>query len=102
MPRGRPTRSQIRQNIVEILYFMEKAYGYEIYKVYRQIFNPCTMKSIYYHLSKGVTTKEFKVSEIRQETGEFSWGNSVEKIYYALGPNARPTMMPNVKNFLKK
>jgi len=53
MPKGRPVKSEIRQNIVEILYFMKQGYGYEIYKVYVAIFPKVTMRSIYYHLRKG-------------------------------------------------
>lgn len=99
MPRGRPNKSQIRQNIIEILYFKGKEYGYNIYKIYMEIFHPCTQKSIYYHLAKGVQTKEFKVSEIRTETGDFSWGSSVEKIYYELGPAANPKVLKEVKDY---
>ena len=32
MARGRPVKSLIRQNVVEILYIMGKGYGYDIYK----------------------------------------------------------------------
>ncbi len=99
MPRGRPVKSQIRQNVVEILYFMKKGYGYEIYKVYKELFPACTQKSIYYHLAKGVTTKEFQVAEIKKETGNFSWGTTVEKIYYELAENAAPLMSQRVKKY---
>ena len=47
MPRGRPIKSAIRQNVVEILYFLKKGYGYDIYKAYRDIFPAVTMRSIY-------------------------------------------------------
>ena len=56
MPKGRPVKSEIRQNIVEILYFMKQGYGYEIYKAYVKIFPKVTMRSIYYHLKKGNKT----------------------------------------------
>lgn len=102
MPRGRPTKSQIRQNIVELLYFMHKAYGYEIYKTYLELFPHCVQKSVYYHLSKGIMTKEFVVNEIRQEKGEYSWGSTVEKIYYELGPKAKPTMPIHIKEYFDK
>ena len=32
--RGRPVKSAIRQNIIEILNFIKRGYGYEIYKIY--------------------------------------------------------------------
>ncbi len=99
--RGRPVKSQIRQNIVDILYFLGEGYGYEIYKIYREVFPKCTQKSIYYHLKKGVALGEFIVKKIEKEKGEFSWGSEVEKTYYSLGPNAKPTMNPQVKEVVE-
>lgn len=99
MPRGRPTKSQIRQNIVEILYFMKQGHGYDIFKKYKSIFPAVTMRVIYYHLKKGTDLGEFKVHEIKKEEGNYSWGNSVEKIYYALGDKAKPAMDTRVKDF---
>ena len=99
--RGRPVKSPIRQNVVEVLYFMGEGYGYEIYKIYREIFPKCTQKSIYYHLKKGVSTGEFIVKKIEKEKGDFSWGSEVEKKYYALGPNAKPKIDKNVKEVVE-
>ena len=90
MKRGRPVKSTIRQNIVTILSFIQQGYGYDIYKIYRDVFPHCTQKSIYYHLKKGIATGEFVVQKIEKEKGNFSWGSEVEKIYYALGPSAHP------------
>lgn len=101
MPRGRPVKSQIRQNIVEILYFMKKGYGYDIFKMYKSIFPLVTMRVIYYHLKKGTDLNEFKVHEIKKEEGDYSWGNYVEKIYYALGDNAKPLIDTRVKEFFE-
>ena len=50
--KGRPVESAIRQRIIEILYFLKEGYGYDIYKIYRDIFPHVTMRSIYYHLNK--------------------------------------------------
>ena len=46
------------------------------------------MRSIYYHLKKGLETNEFVTHKIVNEPGDFSWGPSAEKIYYSLGKNA--------------
>lgn len=102
MSRGRPLKSEIRQNIIEILYFMKKGYGYDIFKAYSQIFPKVTMRSIYYHLNKGSETGEFKVHEIKKEKGEYSWGSEAEKIFYALGKNASPKINLRVKEFFDK
>lgn len=96
---GRPVKSNIRQNIVEILYFMKFGYGYDIYKNYVALFPKVTMRSIYYHLRKGVSLGEFKVEKIQKEKGVYSWGAEAEKIYYALGPNAKPTCSDKIKEF---
>ena len=102
MTRGRPIESQIRQNIIEILYFMKTGYGYEISKAYMQIFPRVTRRSIYYHLKKGLQTEEFKVGEIRKEHGNYSWGGEVEKVYYTLGEVAKPKIDERVKKFFEK
>jgi len=102
MKRGRPIGSLIRQNIIEILYFMKKATGYDIHKAYKEIFPKVTLRVIYYHLKKGISLEEFKVSKIEKEKGEYSWGDEVEKTYYVLGAKAKPTMDERVKNYFEK
>lgn len=101
MAKGRPVKSEIRQNIVEILFFMKQGYGYEIYKVYVAIFPKVTMRSIYYHLRKGVDLNEFKISKIEKEKGDYSWGGEAEKIYYSLGDNAKPLVNEKVKEYFE-
>jgi hypothetical protein len=102
MPRGRPIQSKIRQNIVEILFFMKKGYGYNIFKVYKEIFPKVTMRVIYYHMKKGVETGEFKVEEIKSEKGDYSWGERAEKVYYSLGKNAKPSGDRRVEKYFSK
>lgn len=97
--RGRPVASNIRQNIVEILYVMGEGYGYDIYKAYSVLFPKATMRSVYYNLKKGIALEEFKISQVKVEKGDYSWGKTVEKIYYALGPNAKPLMNPEVRKY---
>ena len=102
MKRGRPLKSMIRQNIVEILYFLGEGYAYDIYKIYIQLFPKVTMRSIYYHLKKGVDIQEFVVKDIKKEKGDYSWGSEAEKIYYSLGPSASPRMLLRIKEFFDK
>lgn len=101
MPKGRPIKSEIRENIIEILFLMKQGYGYEIYKVYVEIFPKVTMRSIYYHLKKGTALEEFKVEKIQKEKGDYSWGGEAEKIYYALGPKAKPTSNNKVREYFE-
>lgn len=102
MPRGRPIKSEIRQNIVEILYYMKLGYGYEVYKAYREIFPKATMRVIYYHLRKGVDLEEFKIEKVEKEKGDYSWGGEAEKTYYALGKKAEVKGDDRVKDFFSK
>lgn len=90
MKKGRPPQSQIRQNMIEILYVLGSAYGYHISKIYQQLFAPVTRRVIYYHLRKGIELGEFEIDRVEHEKGEFSWGTIAEKTYYKLGKNAKP------------
>ena len=81
---------------------MKEGYGYEIYKAYVAIFPKVTMRSIYYHLRKGVDLNEFKVSKVEKEKGEYSWGPEAEKIYYSLENNAKPVGNEKAKEYFEK
>ena len=100
--RGRPLGSEVRQNIIDILYHMGKAYGYEIHKVYKELFAPVTLRSIYYHLKKGLDLGIFRVEKVEAEKGDYSWGTTVEKTYYSLTDQANPRPRKEIKEFLDK
>ncbi len=101
MRRGRPPKSMVRQNIVELIYFLKRSSGYDIYKVYREIFPQVTLRNIYYHLKKGLSLGEFEIESIKKVKGSCSWGSETEKIFYKLGKNAHPAGDPRVKKFLE-
>ena len=84
------------------MHFLGEGYAYNVFKIYREIFPSVTMRSIYYHMKKGVVLQEFKLTQIKKEEGEYSWGNHAEKIYYELGPNASPLIDPRVKEYFDK
>jgi hypothetical protein len=100
--RGRPCHSEIRQNIVELLFFFKSCHGYELYKHYCEVFPDVAMRSIYYHLKKGVKLDEFAVDKVVREKGEFSWGTEAEKIYYSNGPNAAPKGNSLAKEYFER
>jgi hypothetical protein len=100
--RGRPLGSQVRQNIAEILFFAKKAYGYDMYRHYCEIFPKVTLRLIYYHLKKGTAAGEFEIHEVKREEGDYSWGPSAEKTYYSLGKNAKPTADKKVASYFSK
>lgn len=98
----RKRTSNIRQNVVEILYYLHSGHGYRVSKIYNMIFPEVSQRLIYYHLRRGIQTKEIEIKERKQEFGDFSWGSTVEKIVYALGPLAFPKGNLRVKEFLEK
>lgn len=100
--RGRPVGSEIRQNIMEILFHMKSACGYDIYKKYIEIFPKASQRSIYYHLNKGAKLKEFTVDRVVKEKGDFSWGSTAEKVYYKLGENASVKGSKRVEKFFRR
>lgn len=87
---ARPFKSRIRQNIVEVLNLLRSGYGYEIFKIYREVFPSATMRSIYYNLKTGTGLGEFRVERVEKSKGDYSWGGEAEKIIYALGDKAQP------------
>lgn len=100
--RGRPTKSVIRERILQLLKMKPESYGYEIYKNYVGIFGAVHMRSIYYHLKKGVALGEIELTEIKDEKGDYSWGDKAERIYYCLGPQGRASISPEVKTYYSK
>lgn len=101
MRRGRPVGSAVRQNILEILNALGRAHGYQIYKIYKDLFPKVTLRVIYYHLRKGVELGELELEKVEKEKGDYSWGTEAEKIYYRLGPKARITGDDRVKTYLE-
>lgn len=101
MGRGRPVGSPVRQNIVEILYYLGKAHGYELHKIYVEIYGKVSLRNIYYHLRKGQDIGIFKVASIEKEDGEYSWGTKAEKTYYAISEQAKPSGDERVKVFIE-
>ena len=88
---GRKPKSQIRDEMVELLYFLKEAYGYELYKKYCKVYDKkVSMRSIYYHLNKGVELGVFNLKEIRDVKGDFSWGSGAKQVIFQLGMSATP------------
>ncbi|MBR9676346.1 hypothetical protein GOV05_05030 [Candidatus Woesearchaeota archaeon] len=100
--KGRPRGSGIRDNIIEILYFLKKGYGYEIHKIYSAVFGKVTQRSIYYNLQKGLSIGEFELVEVKKEKGDYSWGETTTKNIYKLGKNSNPRIDVRVKKYLEK
>lgn len=100
--RGRPASSPIRENLVELIFFIRASYGYDLYKKYIKVFDQkVSMRSIYYHLNKGVELGEFRIQKIEEVKGDYSWGDQVKRIVFSLGPNANPRKSEAVFNKIK-
>ncbi|MBT3408014.1 hypothetical protein HOK68_03555 [Candidatus Woesearchaeota archaeon] len=97
--RGRPKGSKIRQNVINILYFYSPLTGYDIFKKYIKIYGRVTSRSIYYHLKYGTNIGDFEINKIINEKGNFSWGESSQKIYYNLTGGAIADIDDNIKDY---
>ena len=82
--RGRPARSIIRDNLAKILFVVGECYGYRAFLIYRRVFGPVSIRSIYYNLDKGVLLEEFEIVRTERAEGTFSWGKISDRNYYAL------------------
>lgn len=87
---------------MEILYFAKSGYGYELFKTYIELYPKTTMRSIYYHLNKGLQTGEFRIDKITKAKGEYSWGSEAEKKIYALGEKAAPKIDKKARDYFSK
>lgn len=88
---GRKPKSDIRDEMVELLYHLKEAYGYDLYKKYCKVYDKkVSMRSIYYHLNKGVELGIFNLKEVRDVKGDFSWGSGAKQVIFQLGTNATP------------
>lgn len=99
--RGRPTKSQIRENLIELLHHIKESYGYDLYKKYVDVFEQkVSIRSVYYHLNKGVELGEFVIRNVEHVAGDYSWGDQVKRVVFSLGPNAQPKNSPVVAHRL--
>ena len=89
MRQGRPTRSVVRENIIEILSNLKEGYGYQIYKEYLQHYPKTTLRNIYYHLKKGVLLKELEIAKKDKLQKPNSWGADTEVTFYKLSINTK-------------
>jgi hypothetical protein len=88
MARGRPVKTEIREKLTSLLIHTNSAYGYELYRLYKEVFGPVSLRNIYYNLKKGALLGEFIIVEAKREPGQFTWGSESEHIYYTTGPHA--------------
>jgi len=86
--RGRPVKSVIRDRMQQIVDALGTAYGYEIYKIYKEVFEPVSVRSMYYHLKRGLALGEFKLAGTKSVQGPFTWGRESTHTYYTLGDSA--------------
>lgn len=94
---ARPPRSKVRDQLAEILYIAGKLTAYDAHKHFCKLFGSATQRNIYYQLRRGVDMGIFRVEEIVDEQGEYSWGPSARKVYYELTPSASPQLNTKVK-----
>ena len=60
--KGRPTRSIIRDNLINLIKTNPGLAGYDYFKLYLSYYPKCTLRSIYYHLDKAVSLGDLTYS----------------------------------------
>ena len=100
MVRGKKPGSAVRQHMVDILARLGSASGYDIYKVYRELFPKCTLRLMYYHLKKGVALGEFTIDKVEKVEGKYSWGTTAEKTLYCIGQKAHPNPDKRIQEYV--
>ncbi len=84
--KGRPVGNKMRKQIGVLLDKINYSYGYEIYKLYKELFGDTKIRNIYYNLKKGVLEGEYVLIEVKKELGNYTWGGETERVYYTTGP----------------
>lgn len=98
---GRPVKSLIRERMQQVVDALGASYGYEIFKVYREAFAPISVRSMYYHLNKGISIGEFEAIGEKKEKGIYTWGDLTMRKYYILGPSATEKADNDLHNVIK-
>ena len=100
--KGRPFKSNTRQNIEKILATMGMGYGYLVYKIYRKAYEKTSLRNIYYHLHTGVKLGEFIEIGSEEGKGDYTWGGKTERKIYTRGPNASQEKDPKAEEVMKE
>lgn len=98
----RKPKSIIRENIKKILSVVEEINGYDLYKIYIEVYPKVTMRSIYYNLTKGQELNEFKIKRVIEEEGDFSWGSTSRKVFYKINTVDVPMILNREKSQIIK
>ncbi|MFO7872169.1 MAG: hypothetical protein R6U26_00830 [Candidatus Undinarchaeales archaeon] len=101
MGRGRPPNSPVRDRMQMIVDALGVTYGYEIHKAYEEIFEPIELRSMYYHLKKGVELNQFEEVGVEKVKGPFTWGDVSIRKYYILGPEAEKRATAEVQKVIE-
>ena len=99
---GRPPRSIVRERLAEMLFIVGKLTAYDAHKHYVQLFSPATQRNVYYQLRRGVDIGIFKIADVVEEPGEYSWGPTTRKVYFELSKTATPQFNKHIKNYFEE
>ncbi len=101
MPQGRPSKSVVRDRLVEMLFIAGRLTAYEAHKHYLRLFGKASQRNIYYQLQKGEAQGIFS-KEVVVEKGEYTWGATAQKTYYSLTSQARPQINKEVRDYFQE
>jgi len=98
MGRGRPSRSIVRDRLVEMIFVVGKLTAYEAHKHYIRLFGKASQRNIYYQLEKGEVIDIFS-KQVVDEEGTYTWGTTAQKVYYSLTKDAKPQINKEVRDY---
>ena len=100
--RGRPLKSVVRDRLKEMLYIAGSLTAYEAHKYYINLFSKASQRNIYYQLQKGVDIGMFKIYEVVEEKGNYSWGPISRKVYYELADREGATINESIQEYFQE
>lgn len=98
MGKGRPSKSVVRDRLVEMLFIVGSMTAYDAYKHYLKLFGNVSQRNVYYQLERGEALGIFS-RDVVTEQGEYTWGSSAKKVYYSLTDKAKPHINKDVRDY---
>ncbi len=97
---GRPSKSVVRDNLMELLFVFGKLTAYDAHKHYIKLFAKTSRRNVYYQLQKGCDTGLFDKEQVT-EKGDYSWGTESKKVYYTLKTKEGLQLNKNIVDYYK-
>lgn len=92
----------MREHLKEILFVGGAMTAYDAYKHYIKLFAKTSQRNVYYQLERGVELNLFELEIIKDEKGDYSWGDTATKKYFRLAKDVNPNFSKEVRNYFNE